>query len=462
MDKKIFLILFLILALWGEEGRADSNYSAYGLSGRAEGMRFKVYAYNNERAAQVLARAEDIYQRLLRNLGQGGLMFKDCLIFFWKDQEAFLKESRKMAKGSVSEWAAAFADYQFSRRQVAIFACENEEIFSNILPHEITHQVLAQGLCFTGIPHIPIWLNEGLAQHMEEDKEGRHLLISSSINGNNYFKLTELTSAYTYPSEGVSLFYAQSLSLVEYLLENYSGEKLYSLARRLVREMTPMEKALKDSYWPALNNINDLEKQWLAWIKGKDYYRRAAEMKGEGQPSLPAEFLSLTSSQKEIIEGMKKKAEKANNGYIWRSQHFSVRMEYSSLKELEIKEARALEDIYGAVLFILEEAYTKIGEDMDYHPGGIRDVYLYAPTQYSLIKESRSHEEMITAYKNDLVMEIKKVDGIRADLAAFLYHYYAHIVLLNKGKDRRDVKFHEPIAIEWEKRGEAFSVWNKK
>lgn len=415
-------------------------------------MRFKVYAYNKEKAAQVLARAEDISQRLLRNLGQGGLMFKDCLIFFWKDREAFLSESGKMAKGRVSEWAAAFADYQFSRREVAIFAYEAEGIFSNILPHEITHQVLAQGLSFTGAAHIPLWLNEGLAEYLEEDKEGRHLLISSSLKGNNYFKLADLTSAYNYPGEGVSLFYAQSLSLVEYLLENYPGEKFYSLARRLVQERAPLEKALKSSYWPDLNTINDLEKKWLTWLKGKDYYRRAAESKGKVQLSLPADSLSLTSAQKDIIKEMKKKAEKANNGYIWRSTHFSVRMEYASLKELEIKEARALEDVYGAVLFILEEAYDKIGEEMKYHPGGRREVYLYAPQQYSLLKESRSHEEMISAYPDEIVMEIKKVDEIRADLVAFLYHYYAHITR----------QLHEPIAVEWEKKGEMFSGWLKE
>jgi hypothetical protein len=102
---------------------------------------------------------------------------------------------------------------------------------------------------------------------MEENKKERHILINSAVKEDKYFDLKTLMEAYTYPEENIQIFYAQSLSVVEFLLDKYPGDKLWSLARRLVQERAPIEKALQGAYWPDIENLKDLEKQWLGWIK---------------------------------------------------------------------------------------------------------------------------------------------------------------------------------------------------
>ncbi len=160
---------------------------------------------------------------------------KRCLVLAWDSEEKYIEGVIAM-----NMWHGSTAFYlpSYSRRPHMICFYRDEELFSQVLPHELTHLILKIALDPSGKCPIPLWLNEGLAE-CETTRPFNEVArdILKAKKKREYIPLRELVLFQNYPEDfdRCHLFYLEAAGLVRFLLERetYPGE-FFELAKRLV------------------------------------------------------------------------------------------------------------------------------------------------------------------------------------------------------------------------------------
>ena len=123
-----------------------------------------------------------------------------------------------------------------------------------------------------GTGRIPLWLNEGMAQFEEDSndsKSRRKRSIKSSLKQGEFFPLDELFAMNSVPGDNVELFYAQSASVVDYLMTDNIRTN-YAKFLLVIKGGGSIDAALKDVYqWKYKNGVADLEKRWQDFVRKK-------------------------------------------------------------------------------------------------------------------------------------------------------------------------------------------------
>ncbi len=133
------------------------------------------------------------------------------------------------------------------------------------LRHELTHLVV-HSLTFNPFENLPTWLDEGLAMHSEGPASEPFVsVLRSAVLNNQLISLRTLNGPFSSDTQAAYLSYAQSLSVVSYLLDNYGPEAMHQLLMSLSRGET-VDSALTQSYGSDLNGI---ETAWRAAVKGQ-------------------------------------------------------------------------------------------------------------------------------------------------------------------------------------------------
>lgn len=139
-------------------------------------------------------------------------------------------------------------------RRIDLHCDDVEKMLVCVLPHETTHVVLAGQF---GGKQIPRWADEGMAILSEPShRVDKHLTYLE--NSPHLFAVADLMQLTSYPErEYLSAFYAQSVSVVEFL----ASEKGPEVFTRFLRE------AMKDGYEASLlrhygYHLDDLQFKW--------------------------------------------------------------------------------------------------------------------------------------------------------------------------------------------------------
>jgi len=145
----------------------------------------------------------------------------------------------------------------------------HERILDSVLPHEITHMILASHFR----KPVPRWLDEGMATSVEHNSEKanyrrmlQHFLQS---NVRRCLPLNRLVAMKDYPSGDPMPFYAQGFSLAEYLIE-IGREFDENEHRRLVQfaqcgsQTGDWKSALQEYY--GIENLGELQLSWIDWV----------------------------------------------------------------------------------------------------------------------------------------------------------------------------------------------------
>ena len=144
----------------------------------------------------------------------------------------------------------------------------HERILDSVLPHEITHMILASHFRMP----IPRWLDEGMATSVEDNSEKANYrrLLQQFLKSNvpRCFPFNRMVAMKEYPADPMP-FYAQGLSVVEYLLE-LGGQFDDNTHRRLVRFA---HTAMQDGNWKSalqehydMSNLGELQTNWVKWV----------------------------------------------------------------------------------------------------------------------------------------------------------------------------------------------------
>lgn len=153
-------------------------------------------------------------------------------------------------------WAIGRASYE--RHEIASYRQSGEGFLSNLLPHELAHLILAD---FIGKNHTPLWLSEGFSQWEEARIRDRSIALPS----HRFFPLRELMGLDIRKDTDtgrISLFYAQSASLVGFLIKKHGGEAFGNFCRAL-RDGKDCEAALTAAYPNEYPSLEVLEEKWL-------------------------------------------------------------------------------------------------------------------------------------------------------------------------------------------------------
>jgi hypothetical protein len=161
---------------------------------------------------------------------------------------------------------------------------DHPNLLRAILPHEITHVVLAD---LFPQQQIPRWADEGMAVLSEPPSE-QHLRaadLNEPLSSGRLFNLKQLMTM-DYPEERFwALYYAQSVSLTRFLVEKGSPTQFVQFVQR--SQQSGPDAELRRIY--NIDGFADLQARWAAYAKS-----RSAESATATAPSSAADESSAT------------------------------------------------------------------------------------------------------------------------------------------------------------------------
>ncbi|MFI5460635.1 MAG: peptidase MA family metallohydrolase [Isosphaerales bacterium] len=154
---------------------------------------------------------------------------------------------------------------------------DHPQLLTAILPHEITHVVLAD--LFT-VQQIPRWADEGIAVLAEPKVEQnlRAAELQEPLESGQVFDLGKLMSMDYPEAKDWSLYYAQSVSLTRFLVDQGTPERFLQFVHDLHR--TGIEAALRDGY--RINGFAELKDRWQEYAR-----QQLATLKGASTSTSP-------------------------------------------------------------------------------------------------------------------------------------------------------------------------------
>jgi hypothetical protein len=152
---------------------------------------------------------------------------------------------------------------RISARRINLRA-DHPTVISAVLPHEITHVILAD---FFTEKQIPRWADEGLAVLSEpmDEQDRRANDLTRPLAVDQLFKLADLMQM-DYPEQRYwSLYYAQSVSLSRFLIEQGTPTQMLQFLQASQQE--GYELALRRIY--KIEGYADLQDRWLIYAKSR-------------------------------------------------------------------------------------------------------------------------------------------------------------------------------------------------
>ena len=221
------------------------------------------YMENEERAKGIAVRAETYYTDIMDELGfkrydEFWLWEKRVHIKVYPDTQAF-----QLATGS-PKWAIGEADY--ANRTIS-GAADEKEFLDTLLPHEMTHLMLRDFMGF-GI-EIPLWLDEGVATWIAKDRRKDAMPMCVRMMKAHclvpVIQLVVMNVGQETTTDRAKQFYAESTSLVDYLMTSFGSER-FDVFCRALRDGTKTEDCLKKAYGSDCATFSQLETGWLQWL----------------------------------------------------------------------------------------------------------------------------------------------------------------------------------------------------
>jgi hypothetical protein len=189
--------------------------------------RLTLYWYRGDRAF-----GEALFDQANKTLDQieaeAGVMVEIPVKIFIYGSFSDLREA--IAVGA-QEWTGGQA---FTDQGVVVIGVSPSDLTYGLAatPHELTHLVIHQA---TDNPYgdIPRWLDEGLAVYMSGEMDagwrGYRAEVTGSAQANKLMTLQTLSSSFPADSDQAGLAYAQSGSVVEFIIQHYGEDAMAGL-----------------------------------------------------------------------------------------------------------------------------------------------------------------------------------------------------------------------------------------
>ena len=128
--------------------------------------------------------------------------------------------------------------------------------------HEMTHLLIDEALT-SPLGRVPAWLNEGLAMYFEGPNSWRERTVLDAYHRGRLMPLRAMGAVPGVPSD-VRRFYAQSWSVVDYMVETYGADRMTALLGAIDSGMDT-DEAVRVAYDISLD---ELESRWKRQLGG--------------------------------------------------------------------------------------------------------------------------------------------------------------------------------------------------
>lgn len=228
----------------------------------AESARFAVNSFRGgPRAQNVVKRCESICSQLRCNcLGKTEPMVwqPKCQVVLHSTLSSYRRATGQGSAQTVGCTLISTHAGRVTQRRIDLLVQDVDRALA-ALPHEMTHVLLAD--VFPKSPP-PRWAEEGLALLSDPaDKRARHDRdLRRALQTNTTLPLVRFCSDTEYPSAGDrGIFYAQSLSLAEYLVGLDTPQRFVEFVE--LSQQVGQTAALERIY--EIRGLNELENRWL-------------------------------------------------------------------------------------------------------------------------------------------------------------------------------------------------------
>lgn len=247
----LFITLFLPLSIFAQEQTWQVVKSTH----------FNIFYKNapEEELNALTQKAEECYDSIAEDLGFSRFNFwtwdNRAKIYLFDNQDEYRKATQSF------DWSGGQVSIGVKLIQSYVGA---PGFLYNILPHELAHIIFIEMVGFNN-PAVPLWLQEGVASYQEKDIYAIRAELADRINQGNYLDFNALNSFQlrSSSSEQVKLFYAESYSLVKYLIAEFGKEAFVNFCRNL-RDNRNLMIALARTY--SFKNFNDFQESWKKYI----------------------------------------------------------------------------------------------------------------------------------------------------------------------------------------------------
>ncbi len=206
--------------------------------------------------------AEQLYQEITQNLGfyrdKSWTWDQRARIYIYQDAEDYIYNAKQAG------WSHGAAS---TKEKIIRSFPAAHGFFDSTLPHELGHIIFRE---FVGYyVDIPLWFDEGVAMYQEKAKRwGANKAVTSAMDKNIFLSLDELTRLNLMKDterNTVDLFYAESASIVYYMITELGQYRFVNFCKQL-KEGKNFEQSLCDAY-TRFKNIDDLNRSWVNYLK---------------------------------------------------------------------------------------------------------------------------------------------------------------------------------------------------
>jgi len=206
--------------------------------------------------------SDDSFARELMNACEEGLarLTQDIGTYPEKPIKIYVYASASDLQGAMifpREWTGGAAFTEFGIIAIGI-SPDQLDWGKRALVHELTHLVVHQAT-FSPYGELPTWLDEGLAMYNEgELGPSFQSTLQQAASEDKLISVRSLCSPFSAEPGKAYLSYAESYSLVEYLLDNYGQVKMLNLLT-LLKQGNTYDEALTQVY---SFDIDGLDTRW--------------------------------------------------------------------------------------------------------------------------------------------------------------------------------------------------------
>jgi hypothetical protein len=220
----------------------------------AQSTSFNLYWYKGDSqfAQQLIAAGEDALSLLEDDIGAKPE----------RTIEVYVYGSTKALQGSLifpQEWTGGLAYTEYGIVALGVSTEQlgwGEGAMAHEMAHLVVHQVTMNGYGLV----LPTWLDEGLAMYAEGELTSDFVsALSSAVKGRRLISVQSLSSSFPADTASATLAYAESYSLVEYLLDHKGGKENMLDLLGATRAGSGYVEALQDVYGLS---IDQLDSQW--------------------------------------------------------------------------------------------------------------------------------------------------------------------------------------------------------
>jgi len=216
-----------------------------------------IYWYEGDKsfARETMAAAQQAMARLAEDTGA----------YLEKPAKIYIYVNSQDLQGAMifpQEWTGGVAFTRYGTIAIGI-APNNLAWGRRAIAHEMAHLVIHQ-MTLNPYGDLPTWLDEGLAMYAEGPLEPKLVaLLNEAAAENKLISARSLSSPFSAHAEEAVLSYAQSYSLVDFLISSYGPDKMLELLN-IFREGSSYDGALSRVYGFDMDGLNTLWRDYIA------------------------------------------------------------------------------------------------------------------------------------------------------------------------------------------------------